>query len=226
VRILLVSDLPFTLPQLDWLVRAAPSCDLVVMAGDPLDISSSVPLNAQSVVILRYLALLQAAGRVVISSGNHDLTGPDAQGEQAALWLAEARWLSGLPLAAARVAHQQGPAVDGVPQHAWRSGFHSGTLGGVQQHRDLADQRTRLGDGVDHHRALAHLQRARDQHPDGAVSSVFPDHLVAHVENDFGQVERQFEHVLHVCHAERRAASEHVVVRAPHFGRRMAVLRG
>ena len=91
VRILLVSDLHYTLPQLDWVVRSAPSYDLVVMAGDQLDISSTVSLDAQSVVILRYLALLQAAGRVVISSGNHDLTGPDAQGEQAALWLAEAR---------------------------------------------------------------------------------------------------------------------------------------
>src|SRR3954470_17043118 len=61
------------------------------MAGDQLDISSTVSLDAQSVVILRYLALLQDAGRVVISSGNHDLAGTDAQGEQAALSLAEAR---------------------------------------------------------------------------------------------------------------------------------------
>ena len=45
---------------------------------------------------MRYLALLQAAGRVAIASGNHDLTGPDAQGEQAALWLAEAR-AAGVP---------------------------------------------------------------------------------------------------------------------------------
>jgi len=91
VRILLVSDLHYRLPQLDWVVRAAPSFDLVVMAGDHLDISSAVSLDAQAVVVLQYLSLLQAAGRVVVSSGNHDLTGPDAQGEQAALWLAEAR---------------------------------------------------------------------------------------------------------------------------------------
>lgn len=96
LRILLVSDLHYTLPQLDWVVKVAPSFDLVVLAGDQLDISSSVPLNAQSVVMLRYLSLLQASGRVVISSGNHDLTGPDAQGEQAALWLANAR-AAGIP---------------------------------------------------------------------------------------------------------------------------------
>ncbi len=96
MRILLVSDLHYTLPQLDWVVRAAPSFDLVVLAGDQLDISSTVPLDAQSVVVLRYLSLLQAAGRVAIGSGNHDLTGPDAHGEQAALWLAEAR-AAGVP---------------------------------------------------------------------------------------------------------------------------------
>ena len=61
VRILLVSDLHYTLPQLDWVVAAAPSFDLVVLAGDQLDISSTVSLDAQSVVILRYLA--SAAGR-------------------------------------------------------------------------------------------------------------------------------------------------------------------
>ncbi len=91
MRVLLLSDLHYTLPQLDWVVRAAPSFDLVVLAGDHLDISSPVPLDAQSVVILRYLSLLQAAGRVAVSSGNHDLTGPDAHGEQTALWLADAR---------------------------------------------------------------------------------------------------------------------------------------
>lgn len=90
VRILLVSDLHYALPQLDWVVSVASDFDLVVMAGDHLDISSSVPLDAQTVVILEYIALLQAATTVVVCSGNHDLTGPDANGEQAALWLAEA----------------------------------------------------------------------------------------------------------------------------------------
>ncbi|KQW38099.1 metallophosphoesterase [Rhizobacter sp. Root404] len=96
MRILLVSDLHYTLPQLDWVVRVAPQYDLIVIAGDSLDISSAVSLDVQSVVILKYLALLQAAGNVVVSSGNHDLTGPDAQGEQTALWLAEAR-AAGVP---------------------------------------------------------------------------------------------------------------------------------
>jgi Icc-related predicted phosphoesterase len=96
LRILLVSDLHYRLPQFDWVVGAAPSFDLVVLAGDHLDISSAVSLDAQSVVILKYLSLLHAAGGVAVSSGNHDLTGPDGQGEQAALWLAEAR-AAGVP---------------------------------------------------------------------------------------------------------------------------------
>jgi len=96
LRLLLVSDLHYSLPQLDWVVQVAPSFDLVVLAGDQLDIGSAVPLDVQSVVILRYLSLLQAAGRVAVCSGNHDLTGPDAMGEQSALWLAEAR-AAGVP---------------------------------------------------------------------------------------------------------------------------------
>ena len=97
VRILLVSDLHYSLPQLDWVVDVAPTFDLVVVAGDHLDISSAVSLDAQSIVILRYLSLLHSSGRVAVSSGNHDLTGPDAQGEQAALWLTDAR-ASGVPV--------------------------------------------------------------------------------------------------------------------------------
>jgi Icc-related predicted phosphoesterase len=96
VRILLVSDLHYTLRQFDWVVSASPRFDLVVLAGDHLDISSSVALDAQIVVVLRYFQLIQAASSVVVSSGNHDLSGEDAHGERSALWLSEARTL-GVP---------------------------------------------------------------------------------------------------------------------------------
>lgn len=91
VRILLVSDLHYTLPQLDWVVRSAPSYDLVVLAGDHLDVSSPVSLDAQSVVLLRYFSLMNPGTSLVLASGNHDLTGPDRHGERAALWLPESR---------------------------------------------------------------------------------------------------------------------------------------
>lgn len=91
VRILLVSDLHYTLPQLDWVVRSAPSFDLVVLAGDHLDVSSPVSLDAQSVVLLRYFSLMNPGRSLVVASGNHDLTGADRHGERAALWLPESR---------------------------------------------------------------------------------------------------------------------------------------
>ena len=56
MRLLLVSDLHYNLPQLDWVVQAAPRFDLVVLAGDCLDVSSPVPLDVQTVVLRRYLA--------------------------------------------------------------------------------------------------------------------------------------------------------------------------
>ena len=91
MRILLLSDLHYTLPQLDWAVRCAPGYDLVVLAGDHLDVSAPVALDTQSVVMLRYLSMMHAAGCVVVASGNHDLSGPDRHGEQAALWLTQGR---------------------------------------------------------------------------------------------------------------------------------------
>jgi Icc-related predicted phosphoesterase len=91
MRILLASDLHYSLRQFDWLVEAAPDFDVVVLAGDQLDATSSVECDAQIVVVLRYLELLRERAHVVVSSGNHDLSGPDAVGERAALWLAEAR---------------------------------------------------------------------------------------------------------------------------------------
>ncbi len=96
MNILLVSDLHYTLRQFDWVIESASDFDLVVAAGDHLDISSSVALDAQIVVILRYFQLLQERTALVVSSGNHDLSGPDANGEQSALWLESAR-RAGIP---------------------------------------------------------------------------------------------------------------------------------
>jgi len=96
MRILLVSDLHYSLPQLDWVVRAAPRFDLVVVAGDLLRIGSTVPRDAQAVVVLEYLDRIHATTAVAVASGNHDLTGRDAQGEQSALWLSKAR-AAGIP---------------------------------------------------------------------------------------------------------------------------------
>lgn len=99
MRILLVSDLHYALPQFDWVVEAAGESDVVVLAGDHLDIASHVALGTQSFVIANYVTLLREKARVIISSGNHDLTGPDEHGENAALWVdglrAEGVWTDG-----------------------------------------------------------------------------------------------------------------------------------
>ena len=42
MRILVVADLHYSLPQYDWLLAEAPRYDLVVIAGDHVDLSSPV----------------------------------------------------------------------------------------------------------------------------------------------------------------------------------------
>lgn len=91
MRLLLVSDLHYSLRQLDWVVAAAGDYDLVVVAGDMLDIRSRVEPDAQIVVVLEYLARLAAKTTVVACSGNHDLNARNELGERAALWLESAR---------------------------------------------------------------------------------------------------------------------------------------
>jgi Icc-related predicted phosphoesterase len=91
MRLLLVGDLHYSLRQYDWLADQASEFDVVVVVGDHLDISSTVPLEAQVPVALAFLARLAERTRVVASSGNHDLTTRDANGEKAASWILAAR---------------------------------------------------------------------------------------------------------------------------------------
>ena len=64
VRVLLVSDLHYDLRKLDWVLSRAgdpaSGIDVVVVAGDLLDIASSVPLDTQITVALSYLERLAA----------------------------------------------------------------------------------------------------------------------------------------------------------------------
>jgi Icc-related predicted phosphoesterase len=91
MQILLVSDLHYTLRQLDWVASVAADFDLVVVAGDHLDISSIVEPDAQIAVVLEYLSRIAAKTSVVASSGNHDLNARNEHGERSALWLEAAR---------------------------------------------------------------------------------------------------------------------------------------
>ncbi len=56
LRALLVADLHYDLRKFDWVLEQAVDVDLLVVAGDLLDIASNVPLDAQITVVLEYLA--------------------------------------------------------------------------------------------------------------------------------------------------------------------------
>ena len=73
MRCLVVADLHYSLPQFDWLLAAAPQFDVVIFAGDALDIGSMVDFRAQILVVKKYLTLLSGITRVILCSGNHDL---------------------------------------------------------------------------------------------------------------------------------------------------------
>jgi Icc-related predicted phosphoesterase len=87
MRLLLVADLHYSLPQFDWVLGNATRFDVVVMAGDHLDVSSIVDGGAQSVVVRKYFDRLRAKTQLLICSGNHDLDAKSESGERIARWL-------------------------------------------------------------------------------------------------------------------------------------------
>jgi Icc-related predicted phosphoesterase len=94
MRLLLVSDLHYRLRQFDWLQSAVQdpdfAIDVLVIAGDLLDIRSAVPLTAQAVAVRALLVKLGSTLPVLSGSGNHDLDSRDSAGEKTARWLAKA----------------------------------------------------------------------------------------------------------------------------------------
>lgn len=87
MRILLVSDLHYALKQFDWTASVAERFDLVVLAGDHLDIAGALDGGVQIVVVMKYLKRLAARTKLIVSSGNHDLDVRNADGEKAAAWM-------------------------------------------------------------------------------------------------------------------------------------------
>ncbi len=89
MKLLVVADIHYALKQFDWLVGVAHRYDLVIIAGDLLEIASSVDRRAQIVVINTYLRKLSSMTRVIACSGNHDLDAEDENGERIAAWMAD-----------------------------------------------------------------------------------------------------------------------------------------
>ena len=81
------------MPQFDWLLAAAPQFDLVIFAGDALDVGSAVDFRAQIVVVKKYLTLLSGITKVILCSGNHDLDERSTEGEKISRWIGEVREL-------------------------------------------------------------------------------------------------------------------------------------
>ena len=113
MRVLLVSDLHYTLKQLDWVMSVAGDYELVVVAGDHLDIASIVEPDAQIAVVLEYLSRIAAKTTVVACSGNHDLNARQRARRACRAWLDAARG-SGVFVDGTRLVTER-PARDRVP---------------------------------------------------------------------------------------------------------------
>ncbi len=91
MKILVVADLHYALPQFDWLVSHAESVDVVIIAGDVLDLAGFADLDTQIVVVKKYLARIGAKAPLVVCSGNHDGDVRNDDGEHVAEWLKRLR---------------------------------------------------------------------------------------------------------------------------------------
>lgn len=86
MKILVVSDIHYSLPQYDWLARESTAHDLVIIAGDLMEMGSDVDLDTQAAVVSQYFRRISAAVPLVVCSGNHDLV-EDYEGVRSAEWL-------------------------------------------------------------------------------------------------------------------------------------------
>lgn len=87
MRILLVADLHYNLRQFDWLIEHALDYDVVVIAGDHLNIASPVAIEAQIAAVRATFVRLGLSTRILACSGNHDLDRIGPAGERTAGWL-------------------------------------------------------------------------------------------------------------------------------------------
>jgi Icc-related predicted phosphoesterase len=138
MKILLVSDLHYALKQFDWAAAAMPDFDLVVIAGDHIDAAGQLGGGVQVVVILSYLKRMAAQGRLVVSSGNHDLDRRDAAGEKVAAWMSRVRRL-GIPTDGDTI--RVGDTL--VTICPWWDGPHARAAVEAQLARDAAQPRAR-----------------------------------------------------------------------------------
>jgi len=89
MKCLIVSDLHYNLKQYDWVFKQSASFDIVIIAGDLLDVASIASPQAQIIVITKYLSRLKENSKLMVCSGNHDLDGRNSAGEKFAKWMSK-----------------------------------------------------------------------------------------------------------------------------------------
>jgi len=91
VKILVTADLHYALKQFDWLTAQSGDFDLIILAGDMLDIAGFLDLDTQIVVVERYFARLAENVPLIVCSGNHDGDVKNENDEYEAVWLKKAK---------------------------------------------------------------------------------------------------------------------------------------
>ncbi|MDF1823321.1 MAG: metallophosphoesterase [Verrucomicrobiales bacterium] len=86
MKILVVSDIHYSLQQYDWLTAKSSTYDLIIIAGDLMELASTVDLDTQASVVSQYFRRISAQVPLVVCSGNHDLL-EDYAGVRSAEWL-------------------------------------------------------------------------------------------------------------------------------------------
>lgn len=87
MRILALADLHYALRQFDWVEEHLEHYDLLVLAGDLLDLGAAVDLDVQELVVEKYLRKFASRRMLLTASGNHDIEGVFGEGERAARWM-------------------------------------------------------------------------------------------------------------------------------------------
>ena len=146
MRCLLVADLHYSLQQFDWVTEVAGDFDVVIIAGDHLDLSSMVDFRAQSVVVRKYIAKLTAKTQLLVCAGNHDLDARDETGEKVSRWVLGARGC-GVPCDGDSLIFLGYPIHD-LPMVGWANGsrYDRNVIGSGRQKEakalDLGSSRT------------------------------------------------------------------------------------
>lgn len=87
MKALLVSDIHMNLEQLRWVEQQASSYDLVIIAGDLLQLAYTTEKSEQIATLLPILKRIRDHASLAVVSGNHDLDSLTSEGEEYAQWI-------------------------------------------------------------------------------------------------------------------------------------------